>query len=399
MVQKFGGTSVADNTAREKVYEKIIAAKKKGYFLVVVISAMGRKGAPYATDTLLDLLKTEYEHVSKREQDSIFVCGEIISGTIIAANLQKRGYKSVFLTGWQAGITTNNRHGDANIINVDTKNILKYLNEDHIVIVGGGQGISTEKEITTLGRGGSDTTACALGAALNSESIEIYKDVDGMLTANPVKVPGAGIIKSLTYDEAFEMAYAGAKILHPRAVEIAKQWRIPIKIKPTFSDSPGTIISETVENIKPGCDYIDKDAPTAIAEIEDLEILKMSLNDYFMIDENLRLEMACRKLYSMMNNNYLFYIFKKNDFRDIKVELKNKEINRDVIENCWQLSIISCNSDKNRFEYSMMEFFKARNIEVIYTVTGKYSLKFLLKSPDVDSVIQDVYDKLFLYKN
>lgn len=242
VVQKFGGTSLSTEDKREMVINKILQCKEAGKSVVVVVSAMGRNGDPYATDTLKNLFSTHYTGHSLKTLDLLMSCGEVISASMLGASLESLGEKAVVLTGPQAGILTDSTFGNAEILAIDEKQILSHLNNDSIVIVTGFQGATELGEITTLGRGGSDTTAAALGVALNAESIEIYTDVDGVMTADPNVVPNAKIIDEINYEEVFQMANKGAQIIHPRAVEIAKKSNLTIKIKNTMSSHPGTKI-------------------------------------------------------------------------------------------------------------------------------------------------------------
>lgn len=247
IVQKFGGTSVATQQRREMVADKIIDAINKGYSPVVVVSAIGRKGDPYATDTLLSVINNSESHVSKREMDLLMSCGEIISAVVMGETLEKRKIKIKVLTGGQAGIITNNEYGDAEIIKVDTKKILDLANEGIIPIVAGFQGITEDGDITTIGRGGSDVTGSVLGEALKAEFIEIYTDVDGIMTADPRIVPDAKVIDRISYNEVFQFADQGAKVIHPRAVEYAMRGNVPLIIKNTMTNAPGTIITTEKE--------------------------------------------------------------------------------------------------------------------------------------------------------
>ena len=248
LVQKFGGTSLVTPELREQVAQKIITAKKEGYIPVVVVSAMGRRGDPYATDTLLKFIEGINSSISPEALDNLMACGEVISGVTMVATLESHGYKAVFLTGGQAGIITDNRHTNAHIIEVDPKLIHQYAAEGVIVIVAGFQGQTENGMVTTLGRGGSDTSASALGVALNAEAIDIYTDVDGIKTADPRIVENAKTLDIITYNEICQLAHEGAKVIHPRAVELAMQKNIPIRVKCTFSDSPGTLVSSLSNN-------------------------------------------------------------------------------------------------------------------------------------------------------
>ncbi len=247
LVLKFGGTSLVSPELREKVAGKIIAAKAEGYSPVVVVSAIGRQGDPYATDTLLNLVKQGKQELSGRDLDILISCGEIISGVIMTATLQNMGCPAVFLTGAQAGIITDNKYSDARILQVQPQNITKYTQEGYVVVVAGFQGVAVDGETTTLGRGGSDTTAAALGVALNAVYIDIYTDVEGIMTADPRIVTEARTLEVITYDEICHLAHEGAKVIHPRAVEIAMQKGIPLRVRSTFSDAPGTLVTSSGE--------------------------------------------------------------------------------------------------------------------------------------------------------
>ena len=243
IIQKFGGTSVATEENRSLAVKKIINAKDQGYFPVVVVSAIGRKGEPYATDTLIQFAKRMGKKVSPRDMDLLISCGETISAVIMASELNARGIDAVALTGEQAGIITDNNYGDASVLRVETNRIYRHIERDRVPVITGFQGVTEYGDITTLGRGGSDITAAVLGQALNAHQVEIYTDVDGVMTADPRIINNAKVIRSVDYEEIFQMADSGAKVIHPRAVEIAMKSDLPLVIKNTFSDSPGTIIT------------------------------------------------------------------------------------------------------------------------------------------------------------
>ncbi len=241
IVQKFGGSSVSTSEKRQLVIKRILEAKKKGYRVAVIVSAMGRKGESYATDTLLSIARTD--KLSGRDIDLLLSCGEIISGVVLVSELQAEGEKAAFLTGSQAGIITDRNYGNARILKVDARCVEDLLSKGNIVVIAGYQGVSEDGEITTLGRGGSDTTAAAIGVALDAEAIEIYTDVDGIKTADPRIVSEAKTLDTITYNEVCQLAHEGAKVIHPRAVEIAMQKHIPLWIKSTFDNKPGTLVT------------------------------------------------------------------------------------------------------------------------------------------------------------
>ena len=207
IVQKFGGTSVSSKESRNKVSDKIIERYNEGHKVVVIVSAMGRKGDPYATDTLLEMINRKA--TTNKEIDLLISCGEIISAVVLANHLFERGYNATVLTGYQAGILTNSNFGNAEIININAENVIKHLNEDKIVIVAGFQGSNEYGEITTLGRGGSDISAVAIGNAINCSQVEIFTDVDGIMTADPNIVPNAKVLRRMCYSEVYQLAEDG----------------------------------------------------------------------------------------------------------------------------------------------------------------------------------------------
>jgi len=243
LVQKFGGSSLTTEDCRMRAIYHMEKAIDEGYALVVVVSAMGRKGDPYATDTLLQLVRSNGHQLPSRETDMLMHTGEIISATVMCSMLHARGIKATILTGGQANIITSDDFSNAQITAIDPSRILQDLEAGHVVIVPGFQGRTAKWEITTLGRGGSDTTATALGVALQAEMVDIFTDVEGIMTADPRIVEEAQPLSMVTYTEICNMAHLGAKVIHPRAVEIAMQANVPIRVRSTFSDDPGTLVT------------------------------------------------------------------------------------------------------------------------------------------------------------
>ena len=237
IVQKYGGTSVADAERIQSVASRIVRQAEAGDRLVVVVSAMGD-----TTDELLALADQMTDEPEERELDLLLSTGEIVSSTLLAMALKHIGHPAVALSGAQAGIATDKRYGRARILKVDPHRVEAALKRGNVVIVAGFQGTTEELDVTTLGRGGSDTTAVALAAALKAERCEIYTDVDGIYTADPRIEPRASKLESVSYEEMLELASYGAKVLHPRAVELGALFQIPILVASSFVETPGTLI-------------------------------------------------------------------------------------------------------------------------------------------------------------
>lgn len=273
IVQKFGGTSVKDEKSRKQALRHVQKALTDGYKVVVVVSAMGRMGDPYATDTLLSLVGGNLSMISKREHDLLLSCGEIISSIVFTNMLLENGLKATSLTGAQAGFRTNNDHTNAKIMEMKVERLKHELDAVDVVVVAGFQGVAKNGDVTTIGRGGSDTSAAALGAALNAEWIDIFTDVEGIMTADPRIAENARPLPVVTYTEVCNMAYQGAKVIHPRAVEIAMQAKVPIRIRSTYSDKLGTLVTSLNKENR-GSD-INERLVTGIAHVSHVTQIKV----------------------------------------------------------------------------------------------------------------------------
>jgi aspartate kinase len=255
IVQKFGGTSVADSDRIRNVARIITETYRRGHNVVVVLSAQG--------DTTDDLIAKAAEinpRASQREMDMLLSTGEQISCSLCAMAIEAMGYPVVSLTGWQAGFRTNSSYSNARIKTLRTERVLAELDKKKIVIVTGFQGINKYDDITTLGRGGSDTSAVALAAVLHADLCQIYTDVDGVFTADPRCVKGARKLDEITYDEMLELATLGAQVLHNRSVEMAKRYNVNLEVLSSFSGQPGTKVKEVAKTMeKPYVSGVAKD--------------------------------------------------------------------------------------------------------------------------------------------
>lgn len=238
VIMKFGGTSVATKEGRAAMVSRVQDTMASGLTPILVVSAMGRKGAPYATDTLLSL--AEEGQCSLHESDLLMGVGEIISSIVVAACLREAAIDACALPGSEAGIITDGKDGCASIKEIHTAGILGTIRRGYVPVIAGFQGIDERGRLNTLGRGGSDTTACAIGVALNVQSVDIYTDVDGIMTADPRTVDNATVLERITADELFQMAKAGSKIVHSPAAELALESGIPMKVRSTFTAREGT---------------------------------------------------------------------------------------------------------------------------------------------------------------
>jgi aspartate kinase len=244
-VQKYGGSSVADAECMRRVARRIRDTQAAGNQVVVVVSAMGD-----TTDDLIALAKQVNPEPNEREMDSLMATGEMASSAILSMALHAIGVKAISMTGHQAGIRVDGTHMKAKIEAIDPKRIHRHLDQGCVVVVAGFQGTNPRADIATLGRGGSDTTAVALAAALKADRCQILKDVDGVFTANPRVVPGAHKLEAITYDEMLELASCGAEVLQSRAVEFAKNYGVVLEVLSSFMVKPGTLVQEEVEEME-----------------------------------------------------------------------------------------------------------------------------------------------------
>jgi aspartate kinase len=247
IVQKYGGSSVADPEKIKKIAQLISNVKKEGHDVAVVVSAMGK-----TTDSLIELAKQVSSEPPKREMDMLLSTGERITMSLLCMALNNLGIDSVSLTGSQAGIITNDRHNDARVIEIRPFRVLDELEKGKVVVVGGFQGVSYRRDITTLGRGGSDTTAVALAAGLNAERCEIYSDVDGVYSADPSIIKDAKHLPEISYEQMQEMSEAGAKVLNAQAVQFAKEAQIAIYARSTFQQGRETIVRKFPSGLSKG---------------------------------------------------------------------------------------------------------------------------------------------------
>lgn len=393
VVLKFGGTSLATDNARKLVVKKIIEAKNKYNNIVVVVSAIGRIGNPYSTDSLLGLVEPANK-ISLREKDLLMSCGEIIS-TIVMSNLLKdNGMNAEAITGGQAGILTDNKFAEAQVLEVNKDYLTELMKNNIIPIVAGFQGITINGEITTLGRGGSDTTASLLGEALNSKKIEIYTDVDGIMTADPRVCKDAKIIKEISYNEVFQMADSGAKVIHPRAVEIARRAGIPLIVKNTFSTSKGTNIT----NYASERNYYGGKLLTGIAHINNriqVYIYNDNLNEQEFFDR-LAEENVSIDIINIFPEQKIFTIDISCKERVLNI-IKDFQLKYKFIENCSKVTIIGERmTGVPGVMARVIRSLKRKNIEILQTADSLATIACLIRSNDLEEAIQILHKEFEL---
>lgn len=399
VVQKFGGTSVESYEKMQQVCNIIKNYKEKGLDLVVVVSAMGRKGAPYATDTLINLCKNVNENSSKRELDLIMSCGEIISGTILTNMLKGNGIDAVFLTGSQAGIYTDGKFSDSRILDIKPERIYKELDEDKVVIVAGFQGTTESGEVTTLGRGGSDTSAVAIGKALECETVEIYTDVDGIMTADPRVEPEAKVLDYINYEEVFQMADKGAKVIHPRAVEIAKSGSIALNIKNTLNPShPGTRISGMSPKFEVNKEAKSLHTMTAVAHKNGIAQIKVkSKEDIFTEIMN---EIESNEISLDMINFFVeekAFVIDHEKLKILKDILNNHDLEYTVKENCAKVTLIG--TKMTGIPGVMAKIVRALSkskINLLQTSDSNMTISCLVEEKDMKSAVHAIHDEFKL---
>jgi len=238
---KFGGTSVANEVGRMAMIRHVVREVEAGFKVVVVVSAMGRLGSPYATDTLSSLVSTS---ILPKESDRLLSCGEVISSIVTSDLARRKGLNVTSLAPIEIGIVTDGNYTDANILRMETAHLVEKFKTYDVLVAPGFMGVSREGFITTLGRGGSDTSAVALGASLNALYVDVYSDVPGVMTADPKMDPDAALIPEMSYDALIEIAEAGARVIHLKAVKLAKAHQVNLRLRSTFEEEVGTTVGE-----------------------------------------------------------------------------------------------------------------------------------------------------------
>ncbi len=402
IVQKFGGTSVSNTELRHHVIGHIKRELSQGHSLVVVVSAMGRKGEPYATDTLLDLVKDNGNRADSRSMDLLLSCGEIISAVVLSSQLNEVGIKSTVFTGGQAGIITNRNHSDAQIMTIDSKRIREELDNNKVIIVTGFQGITIDGEVTTLGRGGSDTTATALGVALGAEVVDIYTDVNGIMTADPRIVEEAAPLSAVTYAEICNMAYQGAKVIHPRAVEVAMQSNVPVRVRSTKGEDTGTVITSN-EEVRKLTKGIGDRFITGIAHVPNVTQIKVLAEDgQYDLQLKVFKAMAANHIsVDFINVNPLGVVYTVfDDVADRAITiLRRLGYHPEIRKNCAKVSTIGAGmAGVPGIMAMIVEALTNMDIDILQSADSHTTIWVLVKNEDMVNAVRALHRKFELDK-
>jgi len=401
VVQKFGGTSVADIDKIKNVAAKAIREKKAGNEVVVVLSAMAGE-----TNRLIALAHKAAESPNEREYDSLISTGEHVTVTLLAIVLNSMGYRSKSFLGFQVKILTDKAHKKARISLIDTDAINKELNQGTIVVVAGFQGVDEDNNITTLGRGGSDTSAVALAAALNADQCDIYTDVDGVYTTDPNICNKARRLDKISYDEMLEMAMTGAKVLQPRSVEMAKKYNVPVYVKSTFSDKGGTLVTKEDKDMEKeiisGITYDRDQAKITVVHVPDKPGVAASLFTP-LSEHNISVDMIIQNASAEGFTDLTFTVSKKEmkeaqkivDSTAKAVGAKKVEVDDDVAK----VSIIGVGMvSHSGVAAKMFETMSNESINIMMISTSEIKISCIIKRKYTELAVTALHDAFGLEK-
>ena len=395
MVLKFGGTSVGN---KERLFHVAAIAKKnwqQGHQVVVVVSAQGD-----TTDELLEKAAEIGHDLPPREMDMLLSTGEQISIALLAMTLHQLGCPAVSLTGWQAGVRTDSQHTVARVRFVENARLKEELEKGKIVVVAGFQGLDEQEDITTIGRGGSDTTAVALAAALGAEKCIIYTDVDGVYTADPRMVEGARKLDDITYDEMLELASMGAQVLHNRSVEMAKRHGVPLEVRSSFTDAPGTAVRE---------ETMERRTVSGIAR--DLDVAVISLTGtadvpgiaYQIFDrlakEKISVDMIVQSAGENGCKHICFTVQKRQGERALAIIREQKDVEYASLSMDPEVSKISIvgagMAGSSGVASDMFQALYEAGINIMFIATSEIKVSVIIKSQDTQRAMQALHDKFF----
>ncbi len=398
IVQKFGGSSVADAQRIQHVAEIIANTYKQGHQVVVVLSAQGD-----TTDDLLEKAAEINPGASRRELDALLSTGEQVSVALMAMAIEKLGFPVISLTGWQIGMETTAAYGLARIKRVSGTRIQEELDKNKIVLVAGFQGVNKYNDVTTLGRGGSDTTAVALAVSLKANLCQIYTDVDGVYTADPRKVPNARKIKEITFDEMLELASLGAQVLHNRSVEMAKRYNINIEVLSSFTGAPGTVVKEVVKKVEQT--YIsgvaqDKDiARLALVGLQDIPGVAFKVFN-LLARERINVDIILQSIGRNSTKDISFTVSSRNAdaaYQALEAHRESLGYNHiDINQDVAKVSVVGGGMvDNPGVAATMFEALYEANINIKMISTSEIKVSVLVNKEDTDRAVAAIHKKFF----
>ena len=398
IVQKFGGSSVADADRIRNVARIITETYRKGHSVVAVLSAQGD-----TTDDLIEKAKEINPNASKREMDMLLSTGEQISISLCVMAIERMGYQAISLTGWQAGMLTDSAYSSARIKRIRTERIQKELDKKKIVLVAGFQGINKYDDVTTLGRGGSDTSAVALAAALHADLCQIYTDVDGVYTADPRTVKGARKLDEITYDEMLELASLGAQVLHNRSVEMAKRYNVNLEVLSSFTGNPGTQVKEVVKTMeKTHVSGVAKDknvARLALVGLADQPGIAFKIFS-LLAKENINVDIILQSIGRDDSKDISFTVARSDAQRAKEVMEENKESigcqSVELNDQIAKVSIVGAGMANNAgVACKMFEALFSVGININMISTSEIKVSVLVDEREADRAVQAVHDRFF----
>ena len=398
IVQKFGGSSVADAAKVKNVANRVVETYKAGNQVVVVVSAQGD-----TTDDLIEKANEINPQASKREMDMLLSSGEQISIALLAMAIEALGCPVISLTGWQAGFKTNAVSGNARIDTIDTERLHSELDKNNIVVVAGFQGIDKYDDITTLGRGGSDTSAGAIAAAMRADKCEIYTDVDGVYTADPRICKSARKLDEITYDEMLELASLGANVLHNRSVEMAKKYNVQLEVRSSFEKTPGTVVKEVTNVEKMLIRGVTRDnnvARVAIIGLEDTPGIAFKVFSA-LAKHGINVDMILQSVGRENTKDIAFTVTKEHlektleVIADLKETLNYKEVTSK--DNLSKVSIVGAGMANNPgVAAKMFEALYDANINIHMISTSEIKVSVLINVKNAERAVELIHDKFHI---
>ncbi len=402
IVQKFGGSSVANPELITKAAKKAIKAKEDGYGVVVVVSAMGK-----TTDNLLELTSQISSSPPPREMDMLLATGEQVTISLYAIAVHASGHEAISFTGPQVNIVTDNRHGRAKIKSICKERIFEELQKGKIVVVAGFQGITENNDITTLGRGGSDTTAVALAVSLDAKECDIYTDVDGVYTADPRIVHNARKLKTISYDEMLELASVGAKVLHSRAVEFAKKFDMPLHVRSSFLDTTGTYVTKEEKSMEKvlvsGIACEKNEAKVSILEVPDRPGIAAALFQN-LASKQIVVDMIIKNVSEGGRNDISFTVVDEDleAALNIAKEFQGKYDAKNVIwdKSVAKISVVGVGMKSHSGVAAMMfQALANKGINIDMISTSEIKISCIIPLSDADKAVKSIHETFHLADN